>query len=89
MSKQEYFKLDILTPQGVVYSENVIQVKAPGRNGRFGVLLHHIHALVLLKDGLLEVQAIGGNKRFTIAGGVADVSDHYVEIITDSVEPVA
>jgi len=89
MSQQKYFQIDILTPHGVVYSENAIHVRAPGRNGRFGVLLHHVPSLFLLKKGLVEIQSVGGNKRFLISGGVADVTDHRVEIVTESAELLA
>jgi len=86
MSKQKYFQLDILTPQGVIYSENAIHVRAPGRNGRFGVLLHHVPSLFLLKKGIVEIQSVGGNKRFLISGGVADVTDHHIDIVAESAE---
>ena len=84
MRKQKYFQIDILTPQGIIFSENAVHVRAPGRNGRFGVLLHHVPSLFLLKKGVLEIQSVGGNKRFSISGGIADVTDHLVEIITES-----
>jgi len=88
MSNKKYFNLDILTPNGIAFSERVISLKAPGTTGLFGVLLNHIPSFFLLKKGLLEVQAIGGNKKFAISGGVADVSEHYVQIITTSAQLV-
>ena len=88
MSEKKYFKLEILTPEGVFYSDNVVHLKAPGRNGLFGVLLHHIPSYMLLTNGLVDVQAVGGNKQFSISGGIADISDHHVQIITESAKSI-
>lgn len=86
MSKKKYYKFEVLTPNGVVFSENVIHLRAPGRDGLFGVLLHHLPSVVLLKAGVVEVQAISGNKKISISGGLADIRDYYVQIVTESAE---
>ena len=88
MSEKKYYKFEILTPKGLIFSENVIHLRAPGRDGLFGVLLHHLPSVVLLNDGMVDVHAVSGNKQFSISGGIADISDHYVQIITESAEPV-
>ncbi|MEE8329122.1 MAG: F0F1 ATP synthase subunit epsilon, partial [Thermodesulfovibrionia bacterium] len=42
-------KLEIVTPHGLVYSDEVDEVIAPGSEGEFGVLPQHIPFLTTLK----------------------------------------
>lgn len=76
------FKLEILTPHGPVFSEDVFHVNAPGKNGRFGVLVNHVPAMTLLGPGTVEVQAKAGLLKFQISGGVAEIKNNEMTILT-------
>ena len=87
MPKQKIFQLQIVTPKGTVFSGPVIHVNAPGRHGRFGVLVDHIPAIIQLGVGNVTVQAVGEDIVFAIRAGVAHVQDdNTMKIITPSAE---
>ena len=46
------FKLEIVTPEKMVYSGQVHHVQAPGSEGSFGVLSGHVPFLTSLNIGL-------------------------------------
>ncbi len=89
MPKQKLFKLEILTPKGAVFSDNVFHVNAPGKNGRFGVLVNHLPAMTLLGTGAVEVQARAGLLTFNISGGVAEVKNNVMTILTKNATAAA
>lgn len=49
-------KLEILTPNGVVFSGEVISVTLPGKEGEFGVLAHHSSLTTLLEAGVIDIE---------------------------------
>lgn len=80
------FKLEIITPEKVVYSADVEHVKAPGKNGYFGVKVNHIPFLTLLKIGELTVNSEKKNKLFAISGGIVEVADNKMTILAETAE---
>lgn len=82
MPEKKMFKLQILTPKGTVFSDDVFNVNAPGKSGRFGVLVNHVPAMTLLGPGYVEVQAKSGILKFDISGGVAEVKNNEMTILT-------
>ncbi len=85
--RKAYFKLNVITPDGVVFSENVVQVRAPGKNGKLGVLVGHIPFCVLLKPGLMEVEAVGPNTVFSVSDGVASLdAEGAMNVLADTAE---
>jgi F-type H+-transporting ATPase subunit epsilon len=88
MPEQKLFKLEILTPKGSVFSDKVFHVNAPGKSGRFGVLINHIPSMTLLSTGIVEVQAKAGLLKFDISGGVAEVKNNEMTILTKTATKV-
>ena len=86
MLKSKVFQLDIITPNGTTFSKSVIHVNAPGRYGRFGVLVNHIPSIILLTSGNVLIQAIGENKIYNISGGVAYIQEGTMKILTLSAQ---
>lgn len=82
--KKKYFKLEIITPNGIVYAENVVHVRAPGINGRFGVLMHHMPFMFLLKTGHIEIDAVGPNTVFAVTHGYARLADGVMKVVVES-----
>ena len=56
-------RLDIVTAEGVVYSEDVDVVVAPGIEGQLGILPHHAPLMTTLQAGELRVKK-GGEEFF-------------------------
>ena len=75
-------KLEITTPTGQVYSQDVDMVTLPGQEGEMGILPLHVPLIALLGDG--EIIARRGNQedRLLVTGGCAEITPDRVAILT-------
>jgi F-type H+-transporting ATPase subunit epsilon len=78
--------LDIVTPQGLVFSEEVDEVTAAGTEGEFGVLPGHVPFVTTLKIGMLTCKKGGEMKYFFVNWGYAEIGAEKVMILADSAE---
>ncbi|HEX9975745.1 MAG TPA: F0F1 ATP synthase subunit epsilon, partial [Dehalococcoidales bacterium] len=62
-------RLDIVTAERVVYSEEVDILVAPGVLGELGVLPHHAPLMTTLEPGELRVRKGGEEYSLVISGG--------------------
>ncbi|MDH4233053.1 MAG: F0F1 ATP synthase subunit epsilon [Nitrospirota bacterium] len=78
--------LEIVTPQGLVFSEEVDEVTASGSEGEFGILPGHVPFVTTLKIGILSSKAGNDTKFFFVNWGYAEVGADKVLILADSAE---
>ena len=80
-------KLDIVTAEGVVYSDEVDVVVAPGAEGQLGILPHHAPLMTILQPGYLIARK-GGEEEISlcISGGFLEVRPDRVIILADAAE---
>ncbi len=79
-------KLDIVTAEGVVYSDEVDVVVAPGIEGQLGILPHHAPLMTTLQPGELRVRKSGEESSLAISGGFLEVRPDRVIILADAAE---
>ena len=79
-------KLDIVTAERVVYSEDVDAVIAPGVEGQLGILPHHAPLMTTLQAGELVVRRGGVEDSLAISGGFLEVRPDRVIVLADSAE---
>ncbi len=79
-------KLDIVTPYGLIFSDEVDEVVAAGSEGEFGVLPNHIPFLTTLKIGILTYKKGAETGYFFVNWGYAEVGPDKVSILADSAE---
>jgi F-type H+-transporting ATPase subunit epsilon len=79
-------KLDIVTAERTVYSEDVDIVIAPGVEGQLGILPHHAPLMTILQAGELIVRKGGQEDSLAISGGFLEVRPDRVIILADSAE---
>lgn len=82
----EKLTLDIVTPYGKIFSDEVDEVIASGSEGEFGVLPQHIPFLTTLKIGMLVFKKGAETGYFFVNWGYAEVGPDRVIILTDSAE---
>jgi F-type H+-transporting ATPase subunit epsilon len=81
------FPLELVTPERLLFSEDVQAVRAPGIEGSFGVLAHHAPLLTELTTGLIKVTLTDGTEAYiATSGGFMQVSRTKVIILADSAE---
>jgi F-type H+-transporting ATPase subunit epsilon len=82
----EKLMLDIVTPYGLVFSQEVDEIIAQGSEGEFGVLPGHIPFLTTLKIGMLTYKKGSETGHFFVSWGYAEVGPDKVLVLADSAE---
>ena len=76
-------KLEIVTPENPVVSEEVDEVAIPGIEGEFGVLPGHTTFLTRLGEGPLTYRQGSQPATLRIAGGCCEVREDRVTVLAD------
>jgi F-type H+-transporting ATPase subunit epsilon len=82
MKPSDDLNLELITPEGVLYSGPVGLVEVPGSAGRFMILRDHAAIISTLKKGSIRV--IGKDsveRRFDCSAGVVECVDNKVTIL--------
>jgi F-type H+-transporting ATPase subunit epsilon len=80
------FRLEVVTPQRVLVSEEVAELVAPGVEGYFGVLPGRAPFVTLLKAGEILYRGGQGEERLAVASGYVEVRGDRVTILADAAE---
>ncbi len=78
--------LEIVTPYGLIFSEEVDEVTASGSEGEFGVLPGHVPFVTTLKIGMLITRTGKEAKYFFVNWGYAEIGHDKVLVLADSAE---
>jgi F-type H+-transporting ATPase subunit epsilon len=79
----ETLKLEVVTPEAIVYSEDVDMVTLPAFDGQIGVLPHHVPLLTQVVPGEMIVRK-GTRETFVAVGeGLVEITGNSVSIVTD------
>ena len=76
-------KLEIVTPEGTVYSEDVEMVGLRSVDGRIGILPHHIRLMTQMLPGEMMVRKDGRDEFLAVGEGLVEVTGDRVSIATD------
>ena len=77
-------KLEIITPESVIYSEQVDMVTLPGSEGEAGIYPNHIPLMTKVKAGELIVKKGSTEEILVVGEGFAEVTGDHVAILTDN-----
>jgi F-type H+-transporting ATPase subunit epsilon len=77
-------KLEILTPNGVIFDGNAIAVTLPGEEGEFGVLSEHSSIATLLEAGVIDIEKEDKTvESILINWGVVQVDEVKVVVLVE------
>ena len=76
-------KLEIVTPEAMVYFEDVDMVTLPGVEGQMGVLPQHVRLMTQLVPGELIVRKDGHDDFMAVGEGLVEVTNERVSILTN------
>jgi len=79
-------RLEIVTPEKKVFSEDVRFVVVPGAEGELGILPEHAALMSALKIGVLKIQQEGKNFKMAVSGGFVEVRNSRVTVLADAAE---
>jgi F-type H+-transporting ATPase subunit epsilon len=79
-------RLEIVTPEKMVFSEDVDAIQAWGVEGQLGILPHHAPLMTILQPGDLVFRKGGVEETLTLSGGFLEVRPDKVVILADACE---
>ena len=80
-------KLEIVTPEGIVYSEDVEMVTLPGVVGEMGIYPQHVPLMTQMVPGELIVHKDGKDLPMATGEGLIEVTASSVAVLTDLAIP--
>ena len=81
----DLLKIDIVTPEKLLVSQQAESVQIPGKSGYMGILPGHAALLSELGEGELSFTLSGKTEKFKVSGGYVEIRDNHVRVLADSV----
>jgi len=75
--------LEIITPEKVIYKDEVNEVIVPTENGEIAILPNHINLLTQINPGELIIKKGDSQQYLAITGGFLEVSNNKISIIAE------
>ena len=86
---EDNFKLEIICPEKIIFSDNVKMVTLPSYEGDMSVLKHHISIITFLRPGIIKVQKSKGDfDEFFIQDGTVEYFNDGLVVLSASVTNV-
>ena len=80
------FNIEIVTPQKLYFSGEVVSVTAPGEEGQFQILKNHAPLLSSLKTGKVKLALADRTEQsFSISDGFLEVSGNKAILLTETI----
>ncbi len=76
-------KLEIVTPDGTAYSEDVDMVTLPGVEGQMGVYPLHVPLMTQMVPGEIIVRKGGQDFFLAVGEGLIEIAPDHVALLTD------
>ena len=78
-------KLDIISPEEIVYSGDVDLVTLPGTLGSFTVFLNHAPIISSLEKGRLRYMKDGKDVEMIINGGFVEMKNNVINVCIEQI----
>ena len=79
-------RLEIITAESVIFSDDVEGLVAPGNQGELGILPQHAALMTALQGGEIAVRKQDGDVYLAVSGGFLEIVDNKVVILADTAE---
>lgn len=76
-------KLEIVTPDGTAYSEDVDMVTLPGVEGQMGVFPSHVPLMTQMVPGEIIVHKEARDYFLAVGEGLIEITGDHVAVLTD------
>lgn len=82
------FRLELVTAERTVYSDDVNMIIVWGQEGQLGILPHHAPLMTMLHPGELIIRKDDEETYMAVSGGFLEVKNDRVVILADACERV-
>jgi len=81
---EDNFKLEIISPERIIFSDEAKMVTLPSYEGDMSILKHHISIITLLRPGIIKVQNDGNFKEFFVQDGAVKFFNDSLVVLSAS-----
>ena len=81
---EENFKLEIISPEKVIFSGDVKMVVLPSYEGDMSILKNHISIITFLRPGLIKVQKAEDFNNFFVQDGTVEYINNNLVVLSAS-----
>ena len=83
---EDNFKLEIISPERIIFSDDTKMVTLPSYEGDMSILKNHISVITLLRPGIIKVQKNDGNfEDFFVQDGTVEYFNDSLVVLSASV----
>ena len=83
---EDNFKLEIISPEKIIFSGDVPMVTLPSYEGNMTILKNHISIITFLRPGIIKVKKSDENfEDFFVEDGTIEFSDNKLVVLSASV----
>ncbi|MBV8813423.1 MAG: ATP synthase F1 subunit epsilon [Verrucomicrobia bacterium] len=76
-------KLEIVTPEGQAYADDVEMVVLPAAEGEIGIYPGHVPLMTQLLPGELRISKAGKTDELVVGAGFVEITAERVSVLTD------
>ena len=82
---EDNFKLEIISPEKIIFSDNVTMATLPSYEGDMSVLKHHISIITFLRPGIIKIQKNNANfEEFFVQDGTVEYFNNNLVVLSAS-----
>ena len=82
---EDNFKLEIISPEKIIFSDEIKMVTLPSYEGDMSILKNHISIIAFLRPGIIKVQKNEGNiEDFFVQDGTVEYFKDALIVLSDS-----
>jgi len=83
---EDNFKLEIISPERIIFLDDVKMVTLPSYEGDMSILKHHISIITFLRPGIIKVQKNDGSfEEFFVQDGTVEYFNDSLVVLSASV----
>ena len=82
---EDNFKLEIIRPEKIIFSDNVKMITLPSYEGDLSILKNHISIITFLRPGIIKIQKNDGNfEEFFVQDGTVEYFNDSLVVLSAS-----
>ena len=82
---EDNFKLEIISPEKIIFSDNATMVTLPSYEGDMSVLKHHISIITFLRPGIIKIHKNVGNfEEFFVQDAIVEYFNDSLVVLSAS-----
>jgi len=82
---EDNFKLEIISPEKIIFSDNTAMVTLPSYEGDMSILKNHISIITFLRPGAIKVQKKDGSfEEFFVQDGIVEYFNDNLVVLSAS-----